>query len=526
MDHARLVKGIKIFALSLVAVSVALLGFQSTEVASIDDDDSSEMSHLPDTECSPNIILLYPNENSSTGGTPAVLSGVNSLIVVASGANQPIAKASAYVLNDEYSQYRFLTKLTVSEGSSAHGDWNTRFQPNGPNELFVALTFIGGDSCFVEAEYLLDNDFNFDGIEAFLNLSELTSPLNGDKIGLRIEGVVSVPELGTTSPNYINRSKVFWQTSLGTLQSNGRFAQLTPNQEGDGTVLARVLYGGHVAEVEMPFSVIGDDEESEEPSIIFPDTTENEQAAGLPDPADDEPFDEQPIIKNEEASNQDQVQTCIVDRIGVDEYSRIISGTRPSFEQYRRFVRCLSLADDIVPADIAPIAPDAIEEVQTAEQEELQTTEIINRTVSTDIGEQTAIELKGIATPNSEVLIYIFSDPLVLSTVSDSDGNWSYTLSNPLEPGEHEVYAVVETGDGVVQRSSALSFIVGTAEASADNPSGASLELTASITPSLLAEEADDRSQALFVIAAAVVVLLGAGALATSVWMNTKMKNT
>lgn len=52
------------------------------------------------------------------------------------------------------------------------------------------------------------------------------------------------------------------------------------------------------------------------------------------------------------------------------------------------------------------------------------------------------ITLSGKTTPNTKVTLYIYSRPTTVEVVSDTNGNWNYTLSN-LEIGEHHVEAVV-----------------------------------------------------------------------------------
>ena len=89
----------------------------------------------------------------------------------------------------------------------------------------------------------------------------------------------------------------------------------------------------------------------------------------------------------------------------------------------------------------------------------------------------------------------------MLTTTTDGDGNWSYELEDPLANGEHEVYALVDKGDGNYERSSVASFFIGTAEASDENPDGLSLELLTEPTVS-----ANNRSVNLFIAATIGVV--------------------
>lgn len=75
------------------------------------------------------------------------------------------------------------------------------------------------------------------------------------------------------------------------------------------------------------------------------------------------------------------------------------------------------------------------------------------------------LKITGKALPNSYVTIYIFSDPVVLTVKTDSEGNWSYILDKPMEDGSHEVYVAVNDNRGkVVAKSEPLPFVQ-TAEA-------------------------------------------------------------
>ncbi|GAG77062.1 unnamed protein product, partial [marine sediment metagenome] len=70
--------------------------------------------------------------------------------------------------------------------------------------------------------------------------------------------------------------------------------------------------------------------------------------------------------------------------------------------------------------------------------------------------------------------------PLVLTTTSDGNGNWSYTIEDPLEPGSHEAYVAVESDNGEFVRSQSFAFTINQAASTEDNPSGLSLALGSS----------------------------------------------
>ena len=77
------------------------------------------------------------------------------------------------------------------------------------------------------------------------------------------------------------------------------------------------------------------------------------------------------------------------------------------------------------------------------------------------------IRLNGQAEPNTWVNIYLYSDlPLVMTTKTDQDGNWSYTIQKSLQDEHHRVYVTVNSMTGkVVKQSAPTSFLVKSARA-------------------------------------------------------------
>lgn len=85
--------------------------------------------------------------------------------------------------------------------------------------------------------------------------------------------------------------------------------------------------------------------------------------------------------------------------------------------------------------------------------------------VSPKIGTNNLV-FSGIGPPNSYVTIYIYSDPIVVTTKTDENGNFTYTLDKNLLDGEHEVYVTVTDDTGKIQeKSTPLTFFVSRAQA-------------------------------------------------------------
>jgi hypothetical protein len=180
-------------------------------------------------------------------------------------------------------------------------------------------------------------------------------------------------------------------------------------------------------------------------------------------------------------SSQVQVGTvtksCVETEITTERYSTINSGTsRPTADELTKISNCFATSKYVLPSSFSPVDPMKIDTL-TVENAVATVSKLENVTKTVDSVKKDTLKISGKAKPKTTVLIYVYSDPLIITTTSDSDGNWQYTLEDPLEPGKHEVYAVVNKGDGTYKRSDPLSFLISTASATAVNPNGLSLKL-------------------------------------------------
>lgn len=86
----------------------------------------------------------------------------------------------------------------------------------------------------------------------------------------------------------------------------------------------------------------------------------------------------------------------------------------------------------------------------------------ISKTTKTPDNQEIAKEItfKGKAFPNSYITLYIFSDPIVVTVKTDTDGNWNYTFDKELENGTHEMYVAVTDGRGkILTKSNPVPFV-------------------------------------------------------------------
>jgi len=68
--------------------------------------------------------------------------------------------------------------------------------------------------------------------------------------------------------------------------------------------------------------------------------------------------------------------------------------------------------------------------------------------------EEKVLKIQGKAPPHSFVTIYIFSEPIIVVTKTDGNGNWEYILDKPLAEGRHTVYTTVTNNIGEIEKSS------------------------------------------------------------------------
>ncbi len=91
--------------------------------------------------------------------------------------------------------------------------------------------------------------------------------------------------------------------------------------------------------------------------------------------------------------------------------------------------------------------------------------QILTPTTNTSATSQPTIQ--GKAPPGSTVTIVIHSTEQTVVVTADANGNWSYTPTNELEPGPHNVVASILTATGTTQASSSAFIVAGAGEAGA-----------------------------------------------------------
>ncbi len=431
--------------------------------------------------CPSGISLGVSGANNTSGVTEGI---VNVILGNPTGSNQTISK----VVMRANSQP--IGRAQPNSNYSWSMPWVTSLYPNGHARLDAEVYFSDSTQyCLVSGPSLTVLNNTAANLTAVAQPSDWQGPMSFS-FPIRVNaGVQAVPFDPTPYSLYQ------WTATIGNINPSFNQAQFSSGQtEGSGSVTIKIKYGGDEAVISVPITVktpssplpysnsnLGSDAPSSTSSNQRPSTNGSTPPATL--------------------QNNPTAQDCIVGALGEERFKAINkSEVRPTPEEIKKFNFCFANSNYILPSNFAPVAPVAVKELAKSSTLALNKPENVSKQKET--GKVDALKLGGKAAPNSLVLIYIFSDPLVLTSTADADGNWTYILEDPIEPGKHEVYSVVYRGDGIYERSNPISFLIGTAVAAEANPDGLSLRLADQPTPAL-----SNRSMMVYAVASALTVL-------------------
>lgn len=309
-----------------------------------------------------------------------------------------------------------------------------------------------------------------------------------------------------------------WNTNIGTLGiTHGAARFNSGGTAGSGRVYVKAMYGGQESIREMAVQIQSQNTPvgTSPPPTTNTETTSPTTSATLPSGSPEGTIATAPTapltqeqkvaLIATQINSQPEILSCAQLNLTPARVEELrTSGRRLDRLEFERTKGCFSQLNFVVPSPYAPVAPD---EIRTDTLKRTDIARINNATTETPVAQDQAktLRFQGQATANSDVLIYVFSEPLVLYAKADDKGNWVYDLVDPLEPGNHEAYAVVEDSDGTYKKSSAFSFLIQTAQASGENPNGYSLsvESVASLNP-----PASKERLSMYIIASGVVVFI------------------
>lgn len=266
------------------------------------------------------------------------------------------------------------------------------------------------------------------------------------------------------------------------------------NKIGNDTIFAKAIYGGVEKIIEIPISVnpnqTNPSPENSNTSVSNNISTDSSiditSSSNTSSSATNETTQAIPTTETQITSSKLQVskitQSCLESEINPDRYLEIINkDSLMTANELEKTMNCFATSKYILPSIFSPINPLEIEKINVDSRlVSISKIENIPTTAESNNGE--LLKISGKSKPESLVLIYIYSDPLIITTKSDKEGNWQYTINDPMQPGKHEVYVVVNKEDGSFNRSNPFEFIISNVAASELNPNGLNLKLSGNPT--------------------------------------------
>lgn len=194
----------------------------------------------------------------------------------------------------------------------------------------------------------------------------------------------------------------------------------------------------------------------------------------------------------------EEQSSCVDEAIDNKRLQDLIEGKkRPTLEEKAAIKQCFEIESSVQTAFL-PVPPEQVVFIdEAAEEVEIESAKTNNR-IDTNV-----LLLQGKAYPDSIVDVYLFSDPIVISTTADENGNWSYELSYHLPEGGHHAYTVIQHPEKGLVRSEVFSIDV----------AYAAEEINPQLAESLIVTPQLHQSRRNYFMAAAAVVLLALGAI-------------
>lgn len=266
------------------------------------------------------------------------------------------------------------------------------------------------------------------------------------------------------------------------------------NKIGNDTIFAKAIYGGVEKIIEIPISVnssqTNPSPENQNTSVSNNISTDSSiditSSSNTSSSATNETTQAIPTTETQITSSKLQVskitQSCLESEINPDRYLEIINkDSLMTANELEKTMNCFATSKYILPSIFSPINPLEIEKINV-DSRLVSISKIENIPTTAESNNRETLKISGKSKPESLVLIYIYSDPLIITTKSDKEGNWQYTINDPMQPGKHEVYVVVNKEDGSFNRSNPFEFIISNVAASELNPNGLNLKLSGNPT--------------------------------------------
>ncbi|HEX3082623.1 MAG TPA: hypothetical protein VHQ86_05260 [Candidatus Saccharimonadia bacterium] len=377
----------------------------------------------------------------------------------------------------------------TQSGSSWNLSWDTRNQPNGGYSLMAIAHFSNASTldCASAAVPFAINNTATQAPKLTVTVNPNTwQGIPGATAAFNLDAQYT-DQYGRTS--HVSAQPINWfvtPPSLGTVAPNGGPSTLftAGTALGTGGVGVSASYAGLNATGGAQIKVVaatsgGSGTTNPSPTPTPPPTPSSTPPPGTTSPtpspspvsaADAARLSSMPtIFRPADPTNSDPVVaiptlSCMEKAVGAVRFAEISGGkSQPTAVERKLAAACFSGPEQI-PAVLAPVAPSTITDVPKTTGGDVSVGSIKNQTTTSADGKKiTGLLITGTGAPNSDIYIYVFSDPLVLRAQTDSQGKWSYVLENPLKSGHHEVYAVAEKDSGNFVRTSAVPIQVAAA---------------------------------------------------------------
>lgn len=402
-------------------------------------------------------------------GQNATISGSTVPLIATSNPANGLSKIEFHTL-----QRGLIGSGGVGTNSSV---WSMRFDTfsyaNGPYDIFARSLYFNTatqqyqacDSAPVHVNIANGTSTDQESLIVDLNTKYWEGPTN---IWVIFSAKAYVHTSSGTNVEVTANSAFEWKTTIGSLApAHDKATFKSGAVTGEGTVSVKALFNDKVALGNIKINIFPNSTYSTYPSTTTADTSTDSTTTAT---------DSAAITQNE---LDPKLAQCLKQSVGDDRYADFVATiAKPTYTEMKRAWACFEQTKFVIPTNWAPVKPEEVKNLPK-DPKKAKIQAISNtKSKSSDGSQKDAILLRGTSLPNSDVFIYVFSEPLVLATQTDSDGNWSYTLENPLEPGQHEAYVTVNGGDDNYVASEPIVFSIARAESSDQNPQGASLLLS------------------------------------------------
>lgn len=382
--------------------------------------------------------------------------------------------------------------------------WQTTVFPDREKDLQLSaeVTLSDGQKCLRQFD-------TFVRIPAIVPIKPLQTsiiqPIAGETIGLGASRIAASNVVAEGSNgqlrNYTEYAEYEWSTNSPnslTKTTSPFKATFVANASGPSFIRAEAMYGGVNKRAEIPITVGSSTTALPDSTTTSSGSTSSGSTSTSTNTSNSTTATTQPatttddltVVTKDGVSSIEQyvpeTSDCLKQALSEERFRLINSGqARPTQEELAKLRACFSAVNYILPSNFSPVDPLKVKELPTTKKASVSKLENV-KPVRSESKSNVALQISGTADPNTTILLYVFSNPLVLTTTTDSYGNWTYTLEDPLEAGDHEVYTVVDRGNGVYERSAPVSFVIASAEASAEDGEGVpqlSLRLADTPTP-------------------------------------------